>query len=182
VARRGNRHAHFQNPPVSRGPSASAASPFRLRKIAGAACDHARSVFAARRLSGSGGASGKETCRHPGNSVMMLVGGTGCGPIPPRHYRWPVRVQTINAESRPTNASRITSIRIISGSSFPLPMKARALPRAFSFEAQVPLEPALHVPRKAYTVVHRRGNRHSDFQNLPVSRGPSSGAASQFRL
>jgi len=52
-------------------------------------------------------------------------------------YRWPLRVQTINAESRPTKASRITSIRIINRSSFLLLVEARAYTRAFPFEAQM---------------------------------------------
>jgi len=61
-------------------------------------------------------------------------------------YRRPLRVQTINAESRPTKASRITNIRIISRSSFPLQVKARAEPglsrlklRYFSREPALPL-------------------------------------------
>jgi hypothetical protein len=55
---------------------------------------------------------------------MMLVAGP-VAPIPPRPYRRPLRVQTIKAEIRPTKASRITNIRIISRSSFPLQVKAR---------------------------------------------------------
>jgi hypothetical protein len=43
-------------------------------------------------------------------------------------YRWPLRVHTINAVNRPIKASRITNIRIISRSSFPLQVKARAGP------------------------------------------------------
>ena len=54
----------------------------------------------------------------------MLVAGP-VAPIPPRPYRRPLRVQTIKAEIRPTKASRITNIRIISRSSFPLQVKAR---------------------------------------------------------
>jgi hypothetical protein len=56
-------------------------------------------------------------------------GGTGLG-IRSRcgAYRWPLRVQTINAVNRPINASRITNIRIISRSSFPLQVKAQAEP------------------------------------------------------
>ena len=51
--------------------------------------------------------------------------GTGLTPIQPQPYRRPLRVQTIKAEIRPTKASRITNIRIISRSSFPLQVKAR---------------------------------------------------------
>jgi hypothetical protein len=59
---------------------------------------------------------------------MMLVAGPGLSRSRRDVYRRPLRVQTINAESRPINASRITNIRIISRSSFPLQVKARAEP------------------------------------------------------
>jgi hypothetical protein len=46
-------------------------------------------------------------------------------------YRGLLRVQTINAEIRPTKISRIISMKIIVRSSFPLPAKARAITPGF---------------------------------------------------
>jgi hypothetical protein len=43
-------------------------------------------------------------------------------------YRWPLRVQTINAEIRPTNVSRIISIRIIKDSPFRFQRRPGPLP------------------------------------------------------
>jgi hypothetical protein len=57
--------------------------------------------------------------------MMLITGPAMRSPIPPRRYRWPLRVQTINAVIRPTNISRIISMKIIVRSSFPLPAKAR---------------------------------------------------------
>ena len=60
---------------------------------------------------------------------MLVVGPARRTPIPPRFaYPWLLRVQMISADSRPTKASRITSKRIISRSSFLLLAKARAVP------------------------------------------------------
>lgn len=59
-------------------------------------------------------------------------------------YRWPLRVQRINTEIRPTKASGIFSMKIISRSSFPLQVKARAGPGLSRLKLQCfSREPAL---------------------------------------
>jgi hypothetical protein len=82
---------------------------------------------------------------------MMLVAGTGARtPAPADAYRLPLRVQTINAVSRPITDRNFTSRRIIGWillSSFV--WKARTFIRAFPFEAsssfsRKPAQPTLH--------------------------------------